>query len=72
MQYSAYSPNTTPIDIDVVDIGIQFGRNVIILTLRKYNVASMTTFVECFEDIGDIVGGTSIGEDSALRSIAGF
>jgi hypothetical protein len=32
----------------------------------------VTTFIECLKDVGDIVGGTSVGEDSALRSVADF
>lgn len=72
IQYIAYSPNTSPIDIDIINDRIELTSDVVILAVWKYDIASMTTLVECFENVGNIIGGASVGKDSALRSVADF
>lgn len=65
-----YSPNTSPVDVDIVNDRVQLRSNVVVLAFWKDYVTSSTTFAERFEDVGDVVGRPSVGKDGALRSVA--
>lgn len=72
LQNMTYSPDTSPVDVNIVDNWVQLRSNVVVLAFWEDNVTSITTFAECLENVGNVVGCASTTEYSALRSGAMF